>query len=199
MVSNRLMTKMSSQQPDVSTNAGASTPSSGDIIISGDISDETKKFLADLIQEQFAELKLQIQDLRSAVELKNYRIATLSDTIENLQATVGQRDKRIEKLENDVISAVKRNVVCKSDLAVLRDELEVKIYDNEQYSRKDSLRIEGIDHDANETHEVLGTKINNVLTSLGAKSSLTDFHRSSTATIGQARLAPFKTAVAFRK
>ena len=83
-----------------------------------------------LIQEHFSELKSQIQEIRIAVDLKNDRIATLTCTIQNIQATVGQRDKRIEKLENDVISAVKRNVVCKSDLAELRDELEVRIDDN---------------------------------------------------------------------
>ena len=72
---------------------------------------------------------------------------------------------------------MQRSVELSEELRFTREQLEIKIDDNEQYTRKDSLRIEGIDITDGETHQALGTKIVQSLNKLGAKVSLTDFHR----------------------
>ena len=122
-------------------------------------------------------MSLQIQELQTSIDSKNAEITAMAGNIKNLQAAVEQRDVRIETLENDMVAAVQRNIAVRSDLSEMREEMLIMIDDNEQYSRKDSLRIEGIERDENESHHDLGAKIVATLNSLGAKSSPADFHR----------------------
>ena len=88
-----------------------------------EISDGAKKYLDDLLREHTAELKGEIDALKTLLSQKN---------------------ERIEALNEKVIEVVQRSVELSEELRFTREQLEIKIDDNEQYSRKDSLCIEGI-------------------------------------------------------
>ena len=120
------------------------------------ISDDAKKYLDDLLRQYTTELKGEIDELKTLLNTKN---------------------DQIEELNEKVINVVKRNIELTEELRNTREYLEIKIDDNEQYSRKDSLRIEGIEYVPGETHQDLGKKIVDSLGSLGANVTLQDFHR----------------------
>ena len=121
-----------------------------------DISEGTKTYLDELMRMYTTELKSEIDELKTLLNKKN---------------------ELIDELNARVIQVVQRIVELSDELRNSRIELEIKIDDNEQYSRKDSLRIEGIDFDAGETRQALGSKIVKCLGNLGAKVSMGDFHR----------------------
>ena len=124
-----------------------------------DISEATKTYLENLVSG----LKNEIAELRAAVEDKNQRITELEET---------------------VVDAVKRNVILASRIdemeAISNDysaRIDVRIDDCEQYSRKDSLRIEGIPYQTGETNPELKDKVLTELQKLGASVNKTDIHR----------------------
>ena len=101
----------------------------------------------------------------------------LKSEIDDLKSLLHKKNERIEELSDKVVKVVQRNVELSDELRNSHNQLLIKIDDNEQYSRKDSLRIEGIDYSEGETHQVLGNKIIECLGNLGAKVSMRDFHR----------------------
>ena len=121
-----------------------------------EISEGVKKYLGELLQTHNSELKRDIENLQLKLDVKN---------------------KLIEELNYKVIDVVQRNVQLADELKLARENCEEKIDNLEQYTRKDSLRIEGIDYADDETPQALGTKIVKALKSIGAKVSVGDFHR----------------------
>ena len=122
-----------------------------------EISDATKAYLEHLVSG----LRQEITDLRSLIEEKN---------------------ERITSLEENVTESVRRNIVLAAKLSELEESVSVKLDDSEQYSRKDSLRIEGIQFSSDETNASLKSAVIKTLGDLGAKVSNSDIfrlHRSS--------------------
>ena len=91
-----------------------------------EISDAVKTYLENLVSG----LKTEIAGLRSLLEEKDERIATLED---------------------GVVDAVQRNVALAAKVDELAEDMSVRLDDYEQYSRKDSLRIEGICYEKGES------------------------------------------------
>ena len=136
-----------------------------------DISDGTKTYLENLV----AGLRQEITELRAIIQEKNDRINTLE---ENIDAQV----QRINTLEENVVESVRRNILLASKINELEESVNVRLDDGEQYSRKDSLRIEGIDYTSTESNASLKEVVLKELNKLGAKVSKSDIfrlHRSS--------------------
>ena len=136
-----------------------------------DISDGTKTYLENLV----GGLRQEITELRSLIQEKNERINTLEV---NLEVSV----TRINSLEENVVESVRRNILLASKISELEESVNVRLDDGEQYSRKDSLRIEGIEYTSGETNASLKAVVIKSLNNLGAKVSQTDIfrlHRSS--------------------
>ena len=115
-------------------------------------------------------------------ELLQTHTAELKRDIENLQLKLDVKNKLIEELNDKVIDVVQRNVQLADELKLARENCDEKIDDLEQYGRKNSLRVEGIEVSQNETNADLTIKVAKALNSLGAKVTSTDFfrlHRSS--------------------
>ena len=154
-----------------------------------EISDAVKLYLSTIINNSAEELKTEISLLRTSVESKNKQIsdlqsttASLKVTIDELKSTVNEKNDQISALNIKVVEVVRRSVLLSSKLAESHDSLSNSIDDLEQYGRKNSLRVEGIEVSQNETNADLTIKVAKALNSLGAKVTSTDFfrlHRSS--------------------
>ena len=123
---------------------------------STEISDGVKKYLAELLHSSTLELKNEIDELKSLINNKNEQIAELNEK---------------------VIHVVQRNIELAGELKEVRHDFEIKIDDLEQYGRKNSLRIEGIEVCENESNTQLTKKVAEVLNVMGANITPNDFFR----------------------
>ena len=119
-------------------------------------------------------------DLTEIVKLLRDTVDTLQTTVAELKTALAAKDTRIDELEQRVTKVVQHNVELSSDVAVMKRHvyaLEIKIDDQEQYSRKPCLRIEGITKDQGETNESLTTKVVKELNRFGAEVNISDIVR----------------------
>ena len=121
-----------------------------------EISDGVKLYLDNLLRASTAELKSEIDGLKSLIN---------------------QKDEQIADLSTKVVGVVQRNVELSSELKTLRDDMEERIDDLEQYGRKNSIRIEGISITDSETNLQLAEKVVNTLNEMGAAVTQEDFFR----------------------
>ena len=155
----------------------------------GEISDSVKNYLSSIINTSSDDLKAEIARLRESVELKNDQIAELHTTtaglklaVEELKVSVEQKNVRITELNHKIVNVVRRNVVLSSKIAESHESLAISIDDLQQYGRKNSLRVEGIEVSDTETNAALAEKVEKARNSIGAKVTKNDFfrlHRSS--------------------
>ena len=149
-----------------------------------EISEGVKQYLDSIIEV----LKLELTNLRVSVESKNKQIADLKTTtddlkeaIVNLRGTVAAKNKQITDLNVKVTDSIRRNVQLASKVSDINESLSTRIDDLEQYGRKSSLRVEGIEVSPGETNAALTEKVEHALNALGAKVNSSDFvrlHRS---------------------
>lgn len=149
----------------------------------GELSEGVKAYLDSL----HSGLVSQIKSLEAIVVEKNNRI----DAIET---SVLEKDNRIADLSCKVSEGVRRNIEISSELKTTRSELAnlqkafsklqgehnalvVKVDDCQQYTRKQCLRIEGIETLPNENNDKLWSKAVSTLNSFGAKIRDTDIFR----------------------
>ena len=109
--------------------------------------------LAELLRSTADELK---SEFRATV-------AKLTATIDELKQSIDQKNELIRDLEQRVTTVVQRNVVLSGELSEMQNHIsnvvEVRIDDQEQYSRKPCLRIEGIEQVPGETNDILATNV----------------------------------------
>ena len=85
------------------------------------------------------------------------------DTLQNKHRTeIAQRDATIAKLQTRICNLQTRTNTLENTTAVsniVLEKLKVSIDDNEQYSRRTSLRLNGIAKDFNETNDDIVEKV----------------------------------------
>ena len=90
-------------------------------------------------------------------------ISGLRNEIADLRTAIEEKNERILSLEKDVVEAVQRNLVLAAKIDRLETDMVIALDDHEQYSRKDSLRIEGIEYVGGESNSSLKSKVINRL------------------------------------
>ena len=105
-------------------------------------------------------LMLQIEGLKNALE----------DTKQIHKAEIATKNERIAALESTIIAQNKRNCEFKSFMLEKDDQ-------NEQYGRKDSLRITGIPFAKDIDNDALQTKVIDALSQNGVEIEDCDIHR----------------------
>ena len=90
--------------------------------------------------------------LDKAITPLQNEIADFRGKIESLQEKIIEKNNKINELEDKLIASTQRNV---QQFGKLHNTLREKFDLNEQYSRKDSLRISGIPIEENETNATL--------------------------------------------
>ena len=127
--------------------------------------------LAELLRSTADELK---SEFRATV-------AKLTATIDELKQSIDKKNELIRDLEQRVTSVVQRNVVLSGELSEMQNHItnvvEVHIDDQEQYSRKPCLRVEGIEQVPGETNDILATNVVGELNKYGANISVKDINR----------------------
>lgn len=120
--------------------------------------------------------------------------AGLIAEIHALRNVICDKDNRIDELSRKVIEVVQSNLELSCNLKNINNELAdlkkkyeyletkyevlaVKVDDGEQYQRKQSLRIEGIEILPGETNKNLTSKVVSTLNGFGAKISDRDIFR----------------------
>ena len=94
----------------------------------------------------------------------------LEDTKKIHEQEIANKDARISTLEQTIIAQNKRNLEIQS-LMLEKDDL------NEQYSRKDCLRISGIPISKEDDNDAIQTKVINSLSENGVEIEDSDIHR----------------------
>ena len=164
---------MSSSQPDLSTNNDESATCS---IPPSDISNETKFFFESLITR----LEGKIERLEAKVSERDNRILDLESKSSDMNKRNDDQSQRIRALESKVIKLVQQNVELHDKLRDANDHIDyntVCIDDNQQYQRKENLRIEGIPVTSDETNESLTTTVIKTFNDFGAKLNKSDIYR----------------------
>ena len=90
------------------------------------------------------------------------------------------QSQRIRALESKVIKLVQQNVELHDKLRDANDRIDyntVCIDDNQQYQRKENLRIEGIPVTSDESNESLTTTVIKTFNDFGAKLNKSDIYR----------------------
>ena len=99
---------------------------------------------------------------------------TLGDKIDALTQKLAEKDKKIEELQKKVFE-----FEVKADYTEKRFELlERRLDDYEQYSRRTSLRVNGIPYDQNETAENCLQKVKTEIAKLGVNIENCEFDRA---------------------
>ena len=99
---------------------------------------------------------------------------TLGTKIDGLAAKLEEKDKRILELENTLF--IMNEKMAYNDKRF--ELLERRIDDSEQYSRRTSLRINGINYEKNETAAQCLEKVKKEVTKLGIKLDDCEFDRA---------------------
>ena len=94
-----------------------------------------------------------------------------------MKTIVNNKNELIEQLSGKVVAVVQRNVELSDEIQHLRESTYMHLDDLEQYGRKNSLRIEGIEVSEMETNAQLTEKVAKSLNSMGANVSPSDFFR----------------------
>ena len=120
---------------------------------------------------------------------------------------IAAKNATITNLEDHVKKVVRRNVELADQLAstqhelgTAKEEFSIKIDDLEQYGRKQSLRIEGIEVVPGETNTLLAKNVVSALNELGADVKEADFvrlHRSGRSYTDRAGKRVAQTIVRF--
>ena len=97
-------------------------------------------------------------------------VAPLTAQIEQLTQLLNQKNENITQLESKIIAVNKHNVELRSEIIEKTNALE-------QYSRKDSLRLEGLPIAPNEDNDSLKTTVVNKLSELGVELEDSDIFR----------------------
>ena len=105
----------------------------------------------------------EIQDLRETLESSR-------DEFRALQNKLIEKTEKIKQLEETVDKIEQKNIE-------LHETINEKSDYNEQYSRKDSLRINGLPIQPNETHATLQSALIDNLENLGVTIKNSDIHR----------------------
>ena len=107
--------------------------------------------------------KLKMSDTADLKGLMERMEKTLGDKIDALTQKLAEKDKKIEELQKKVFE-----FEVKADYTEKRFELlERRLDDYEQYSRRTSLRVNGIPYDQNETAENCLQKVKTEIAKLG--------------------------------
>ena len=147
------------------TNRTANSGSSADMDSASNTVD-----LAELLRSTTDELKAEFRE----------SVAQLTSVIDQLKLSIEAKNQRISDLENQVTHVVQRNVQLAGDIGAMRNDINnvaIGLDDQEQYSRKPCLRMEGILKADGETNEILATKVVDSLNQLGANISTDDIFR----------------------
>ena len=118
-------------------------------------------------------------------------VAQLQDKVEQLESLVNQmmadsakKDKALEQMEIRILQLEMDEMKNASYLTVQKnvsDLLAKRVAQLEQYTRRYSVVISGLDRSKDETHASLQEQVNNLLTEAGSTSSMNDvdkFHRN---------------------
>ena len=142
------------------------------------------QYLDGIINKSTDNLKQEISRLRESVESKNEEISELKatsndlrDAFETLKTTIDGKNKLIADLNLKVVDSIRRNIQLSAKVDEIHDSLTIAIDDQQQYSRKNSLRIEGINASTSESNAELSTEVAKALNSLGADVDTSDFFR----------------------
>jgi hypothetical protein len=109
-------------------------------------------------------------------------ISGLRSEIADLRIIVAEKNERISKLEATVIETVQRSVELAGRIDDLESNFNIRLDEQEQYTRKDCLHIEGITYVRGESNSDLKEKVIATIKSLGADiehSDITRLHRSA--------------------
>jgi len=93
-------------------------------------------------------VKIAVAPLHDEINELRKQLMEAQDKTTSLQDTLMKKSEHIEKLENKVVTTNRKNIELQALIAEKSDF-------NEQYGRKDILRIEGIEYTENEDKSTL--------------------------------------------